>query len=61
MTDPVGATLGVLGLVGLFSTVVQLVEIVQLGRAYAEDYEGIQTKFEIQKIRLWTWGRQWDS
>jgi HET-S-like prion-inhibition and propagation protein len=56
MTDPVGAALGVAGLFGLFNTTLEVVELISLGRAYAKDYEIIQTKFEVQKIRLITWG-----
>jgi ubiquitin-protein ligase len=55
--DPVGAALGIAGLLGLFSAAVEVVDLVELGRAYAKDYEIIQTKFEIQKIRLLTWGK----
>lgn len=52
MVDPLGAALGVAGLAGLFSTCVQCFDLVQLGRAYARDYEIIQTKFEAQKVRF---------
>jgi ubiquitin-protein ligase len=57
MVDPLGAALGVAGLAGLFSTCVQCFDLVQLGRAYARDYEIIQTKFEAQKVRFLIWGQ----
>ncbi|MCJ1397230.1 hypothetical protein MMC11_000422 [Xylographa trunciseda] len=57
MADPVGLTLGLLGLAGLFSTCLQCLDLVQLGRAYARDYEIIQTKFEAQKVRFMIWGQ----
>lgn len=39
MADPVGITLGVLGLAGLFSTVVEVWDFVDAGRGYAESFE----------------------
>jgi ubiquitin-protein ligase len=57
MVDPVGVVLGVAGLAGLFSTCVQCFELVNLGRAYARDFEILQTKFEAQKVRFLIWGQ----
>ncbi|KAF2264794.1 hypothetical protein CC78DRAFT_532918 [Lojkania enalia] len=57
MTDPVGAVLGVAGLAGLFTTCVQGLNLIQLGRAFAQDYEFLQTKFEAQKVRFLIWGK----
>lgn len=47
-TDLVGAVLGAAGLAGL--------NLIQLGRAYAKDYELLQIKFEAQKVWFLIWG-----
>jgi hypothetical protein len=57
MGDPIGIALGVAGLAGLFGTCVQCFDLIQLGAAFARDYEIVQTKFEAQKIRFLIWGQ----
>jgi len=46
MGDPIGIALGAAGLAGLFGTCVQCFDLIQLGTAFARDYEILQTKFE---------------
>ncbi len=55
--EPVGLTLAVIGLSGLFSTCVDCFQLVQKGRCLGGDYHILETKYNNQRIRLLAWGR----
>ncbi|KAK3899340.1 prion-inhibition and propagation-domain-containing protein [Staphylotrichum tortipilum] len=55
--EPVGLTLAVVGLAGLFSTCVDCFQLVQKGRYLGNDYHILETKYNNQRIRLLAWGR----
>jgi hypothetical protein len=52
MAEAAGLAVGVVALTGLFTTCTQCLDLIQLGKAYASDYELLQTKFEAQKLRF---------
>lgn len=60
MTDPVGATLGVLGLAGLFSNVIEIWDFVDAGRGYAESFSYLKTRLDNQREIFVQWGRRMD-
>src|SRR5258708_4286357 len=49
MVDPVGASLGFLGLAGLFTTVVDVWDFVDAGRGYAERFSYLKTRLDNQR------------
>ena len=54
--EPVGFTIGVMGLAGLFSTCMQCFDYVQLGRAFGDDYGKCLLRLDAAKLRLSRWG-----
>src|ERR1700712_5460660 len=57
MTEPVGATLGVLGLAGLFTVCVNCFDYVQSGRAIGKDCALIDNQLSAIRLRLFAWGK----
>jgi len=47
MTDPVGATLAVLALAGLFTVCVNCFDFVQHGRSLGKDFALLEGQFEV--------------
>ena len=56
MAEPIGLAIGVAGLAGLFSTCVECMDYISLGRDYGKDYELSLTKTILLKARLNAWG-----
>ena len=56
MADPVGITIGVVGLAGLFSSAVDCFEYVQLGRNFGKNFGTSLLKLDNARLRLTRWG-----
>ena len=56
MAEPIGLAIGVVGLAGLFSTCVECMDYISLGRDYGKDYELSLMKTILLKARLNAWG-----
>ena len=56
MVEPIGLTIGVVGLAGLFGACVQCFDMVQTGRAQRRDFELLHTKLDVQRVRFLAWG-----
>jgi hypothetical protein len=56
MAEPVGLTLGVVALVSLFSSCVELVNYFELGRSCEYDYSVACLKLSLLRSRLESWG-----
>jgi hypothetical protein len=57
MAEPIGLTLGGLSLAALFSTCVECMDYIILGRNYGRDYEHSLHKMNLLKARLSAWGQ----
>jgi hypothetical protein len=57
MAEPIGLTLGGLSLAALFSTCVECMDYIILGRNYGRDYEHSLNKMNLLKARLNAWGQ----
>src|SRR5215469_4579784 len=57
MVDPVGATLGVLGLAGLFTVCVDCFDYIQSGRSLGKDFALLEAQFSALRLRLFAWGK----
>jgi hypothetical protein len=57
MAEPIGLTLGGLSLATLFSTCVECMDYIILGRNYGRDYEHSLYKLDLLKARLVAWGQ----
>lgn len=55
--EATGVVLGVAGLAGLFSTIVDCFQLIQRGRSCDRDYRILETKLDNQELRLTAWGR----
>jgi hypothetical protein len=55
--EPVGLSVGVLGLAGLFTSCIDCFNLVQRGRYLGRDYLILETKYTNQRLRLLTWGQ----
>ncbi|KAH8742918.1 prion-inhibition and propagation-domain-containing protein, partial [Diaporthe sp. PMI_573] len=55
--EPVGLTVGVIGLAGLFSSCLEAVDKVQTYRSFGSDSHVLDTRFKAAKVRLEKWGR----
>ena len=60
MTDPVGATLGVIGLAGAFTACVDCFEYIQFGRKFGADYSRCVLKLSIIRLKMSRWGESVD-
>ena len=56
MAEPIGLTIGGLGLAALFSTCIECMDYFHLGQNYGKDYELSLTKMILLKARLNAWG-----
>ncbi|CAI7596253.1 unnamed protein product [Penicillium bialowiezense] len=60
MVEPVGTTLGAVSLAtaisGIFVSVVECYEFVELGRRFGSDFEKSQARLEALKLQLTRWG-----
>jgi Prion-inhibition and propagation len=54
--EPIGLTLGAVGLAGLFSACVEYFVYVDTGRSYGRDLKILITKLEVEKTQLLIWG-----
>jgi len=54
--EPVGFTVGVIGLAGLFSTCMECFDYVQLGQAFGKDYGKCLLRLDAAKLRFSRWG-----
>jgi len=54
MIDPGGVTLGI---AGLFSTAVKVVDRISAAKSYGEDYQLFFTKVVTERMRLSRWGQ----
>ena len=57
MAEAVGLAIGAVSLAGLFTTCVECLDYISLGRDYSRDYEISITKLVLLKARLRAWGR----
>ncbi|KAH8879064.1 hypothetical protein GQ53DRAFT_856395 [Thozetella sp. PMI_491] len=55
--EPVGLAVGVVGLLGLFSTCLEAVERVDAYREFGRDSHHLATRFEAERLRFQQWGR----
>ena len=55
--EPVGFAVGIVSLVGLFSSCLEAVEIFENYRSFANDSQVMEVQFHTQKVRLEQWGR----
>jgi hypothetical protein len=55
--EPVGLTVGVLGLAGLFSSCLEAVERFDSWRNFTDESRTLGTRWETQKLRMKRWGR----
>ena len=56
MVDPVGATLGVLGLAGLFTVCVDCFDYIKASRSVGKSFAIRETQFGALRMRLFAWG-----
>jgi hypothetical protein len=56
MVDPVGATLGVLGLAGLFTVAVDCFDYIKAGRTVGKSFAICETQLTALRMRLFAWG-----
>lgn len=59
--EPVGFSVGALGLVGAFAACVDCFEYIQLGRQFRQDYGKCLLKIDAAKVRMFARERSWDS
>ena len=52
-----GLAIGTIALASLFSTCIELFDVVELGKNAVYDYELACTKINLLRERLWAWGR----
>ncbi|KAK6834902.1 ubiquitin conjugating enzyme Ubc4 [Apiospora arundinis] len=57
MAEPVGTTLGALGVVGLLSVCLDCFNLIQDGRSIGKDFALLQTDFASQHFRFHVWAR----
>ena len=50
MVDPVGATLGAIGLTALFTTCLDVWDFVDAGKAHSSNFSLLRTKLDNQRI-----------
>ena len=55
--EPVGFTIGVLGLCGLFSNAIDCFEYIQLGRNFSKSFQTCLLKLDNARLRLSRWGK----
>lgn len=55
--EPAGLAVGALGLVGLFSSCLEVVEKVDSYRDFNQDSRSLSAQFDAEKIRFQRWGR----
>ena len=55
--EPVGLTVCVLGLAGLFNNAVDCFKYVQIGRCFGQSYRTSLLKLDNTKLRLSRWGQ----
>jgi hypothetical protein len=55
--EPVGLTVGILGLAGLFNNAVDCFEYVQLGRNFGSNFQTSVLKLDNARLRLSRWGQ----
>jgi len=48
----------ILGVITLWNTCIEVFDTIDSGRHYGMDYEILQVKLEVERIRLLTWGMQ---
>lgn len=60
MVEPVGTTLGVIGLAGVFTTCVDCFEYIQFGRKFGADFSRCVLKLSIIRLKLSRWGASVD-
>jgi len=58
MCDPVGASLGALGLIGLFKATLEVWEFVDAGRRHAESFDRLRNKLDNQRACFLIWGQR---
>ena len=56
MAEAAGLAIGTVGLAGLFTTCVECIDYISLGRNHGRDYEMSMTKLVLLKARLSAWG-----
>lgn len=57
MAEPIGLTIGGLGLATLFSTCIECMDYISLGHNYGKDFEFSLMKMILLKARLNAWGQ----
>ncbi|KAJ9132099.1 hypothetical protein NKR23_g11419 [Pleurostoma richardsiae] len=55
--EPVGLAVGIVGLVGLFSTCLEVIDKVQSYKTFANDSHVLDSQFNAGKLRFEQWGR----
>ncbi|KAJ9130106.1 hypothetical protein NKR23_g12345 [Pleurostoma richardsiae] len=55
--EPVGLAVGIVGLVGLFSTCLEVIDKVQYYKTFANDSHVLDSQFNAEKLRFEQWGR----
>lgn len=55
--EPAGVALGIIGLAGLFSSCIELVQKVQLYKSFRSDSSILDVQLRAEKLRLEHWGR----
>lgn len=56
--EPFGLAAGAAGLLGLFTTSLQLYDIIDAGKKSKLDYEILKTKLGLERVRLLLWGEK---
>lgn len=56
MAEAVGLAIGTIGLAGIFTTCIECIDYISLGRNHGRDYEISMTKLVLLKARLSAWG-----
>lgn len=56
MAEVTGLAVGALGLIGLFSSCLDCLELIQIGRSFAKENAVLCTKYEVEKERFLIWG-----
>ncbi|KAK8110438.1 prion-inhibition and propagation-domain-containing protein [Apiospora kogelbergensis] len=57
MADPLGTTLGVLGVVGVLSVCLQGFDLIQAGCSVGKDFTLLQKEYSSQQFRVHVWAR----
>jgi len=55
--DPIGLTLGLAGLSGLFTASLEVLDHIYAAKSYGSDYHLFVTKVETERLRLLRWGQ----